>query len=138
MAEHKVETQWMGKMQFNALVNDHTIVMDAPERGGGEDQGAIPKPFILTALTGCAGMELVVVLRKKGIELINLNVLATGELTKQIPFHYISINVVFEIKSKVEYQNDISDSVDLVMSSICGVSYMLQKIMPVTWSVIYL
>ncbi len=32
---HEIETQWMGKMQFNALVNGHTIIMDAPERIGG-------------------------------------------------------------------------------------------------------
>ena len=45
MAHHEIETQWMGKMQFNALVNGHTIIMDAPERVGGEDNGSIPKPF---------------------------------------------------------------------------------------------
>ena len=28
---HEIETQWMGKMQFNALVNGHTVIMDAPE-----------------------------------------------------------------------------------------------------------
>lgn len=138
MAGHKVETQWMGKMQFNALVNDHTIVMDAPERGGGEDQGAIPKPFILTALTGCAGMELLVVLRKKNIGLQDLNIIATGELTKQIPFHYTSIQIVFEIKAKQEFQKDISESIDHVMKDICGVSFMLQKIMPVMWEVLFI
>ena len=31
MAQHEIETQWMGKMQFNSLVNGHTIIMDAPE-----------------------------------------------------------------------------------------------------------
>lgn len=36
--KHEIESQWMGKMQFNALVNGHTIIMDAPERVGGEDQ----------------------------------------------------------------------------------------------------
>jgi len=46
MAKHSIETQWMGKMQFNALVNGHTVIMDAPERAGGEDNGPIPKPFI--------------------------------------------------------------------------------------------
>ncbi|TAM97517.1 MAG: OsmC family peroxiredoxin, partial [Chitinophagaceae bacterium] len=25
---HEIEVQWMGKMQFNALVNGHTIIMD--------------------------------------------------------------------------------------------------------------
>ncbi len=32
-----IETMWMGKMQFNALVDGHAVVMDAPERAGGEE-----------------------------------------------------------------------------------------------------
>ena len=40
---HEIDVQWMGKMQFNALVNGHTIVMDGPEKVGGEDNGPIPK-----------------------------------------------------------------------------------------------
>ena len=43
--KHEIETRWMGKMQFNALVNGHTIMMDAPEGVGGEDHGPIPKPL---------------------------------------------------------------------------------------------
>jgi len=43
--KHYVETQWTGKMQFNALVNGHTLVMDGPEKVGGENNGPIPKPF---------------------------------------------------------------------------------------------
>lgn len=62
--KHEIEAQWMGKMQFNALVNGHTIVMDAPERVGGEDHGPIPKPFILSALSGCTGMDVLAILKK--------------------------------------------------------------------------
>ena len=61
---HEIETLWMGKMQFNTLVNGHTVVMDAPEKVGGEDNGPIPKPFILSALSGCTGMDVVALLRK--------------------------------------------------------------------------
>lgn len=43
---HRIEAQWMGKMQFNALVNGHTVIMDAPERVGGEGHGLILKPYI--------------------------------------------------------------------------------------------
>ena len=50
MAKHEIETQWMGKMQFNALIDGHTVVMDAPEKSGGEDAAPIPKPFVLEAL----------------------------------------------------------------------------------------
>ena len=47
---HEIDVQWMGKMQFNALVNGHTVIMDAPEKVVGEDNGPIPKPFVPTAL----------------------------------------------------------------------------------------
>src|SRR5678809_1174819 len=95
---HKVETQWMGKMQFNALVNGHTVTMDAPERVGGEDAGPIPKPFVLTALSGCTGMDVVSILRKQGIEVNDFNIVVTGETSKSHPIVYTSIHLVYEFK----------------------------------------
>jgi putative redox protein len=135
MAQHQIETQWMGKMQFNSLVNDHVVIMDAPIRGGGEDNGSIPKPFILTALSGCAGMELMVLLKKNNIEIDDLDIKAVGELTKQVPFYYTEINLQFIIKSAKELEEKIRQNIDLVMQNICGVSFMLQKIMPLNWEV---
>jgi putative redox protein len=135
MATHETETQWMGKMQFNSLINGHTIIMDAPERGGGEDSGAIPKPFILTALSGCAGMELVAFLKKLNLTVDGINVKAKGELTSKVPYYYTSIHLIFEIRTNKELENTINDAVQQVMTSICGVSYMLQKIMPLTWEI---
>lgn len=52
---HEIETQWMGKMEFNTAVDGHTIVMDAPERVGGEDHGPLSKPLILSTLSGLHG-----------------------------------------------------------------------------------
>ena len=51
-------------MQFNALINGHTVVMDAPEKSGGDDMAPIPKPFVLAALSGCTGMDIIALLRK--------------------------------------------------------------------------
>ena len=93
MAQHEIETQWMGKMQFNSLVNGHTIVMDAPERVGGEDHGPIPKPFILTALSGCTGMDVISILRKTDCDLDDLTIRVVGELSKQVPIEYLSMHV---------------------------------------------
>jgi putative redox protein len=92
MAQHEIETQWMGKMQFNSLVNGHTIIMDAPERVGGEDNGPIPKPFVLTALSGCTGMDIIAILRKEQITLQDLNIKVTGELSKQQPIQSVCIH----------------------------------------------
>src|SRR5665647_2476734 len=103
MAQHEIETQWMGKMQFNALVNGHTVIMDAPERVGGEDNGSIPKPFILTALSGCTGMDIVAILRKAQKEVNDLNIKVTGELSKQQPIVYVAMHVVYDFNGCLLY-----------------------------------
>ena len=134
---HMIETQWMGKMQFNALVNGHTIIMDAPERVGGEDNGPIPKPFILTALSGCTGMDVVSILRKQSIEVNDLNIIVTGEISNQHPIVYTSIDVVYEFKGDDNFKDVVLAAVNKSQESLCGVVSMMKKIMPVTWSVIY-
>lgn len=133
--KHEVSTQWMGKMQFNALINDHVIIMDAPARAGGEDLGTIPKPLVLTALSGCTGMDVVALLRKEGKELHNFNVTVSGELTKQAPMQYSSIHVVYEAEGDTGMEADVLRVVKRSQEDICGVSAMLKKAMPVTWEV---
>ena len=137
MAQHEVETQWMGKMQFNALVNGHTIIMDAPERVGGEDNGPIPKPFVLTALSGCTGMDIVSILRKAQKEVQDLSIKVTGELSKQAPIQYVSMHVNYDFKGDPLYKDAALDAVNLSQEKYCGVSSMLKKAVPVTWEINY-
>ncbi len=134
---HEIETQWMGKMQFNALINGHTIVMDAPERVGGEDNGPIPKPFVLSALSGCTGMDVIALLRKSGKQVEDFNLKISGEISKQQPIEYTSIHVIYEFKGANEVKEAALEAVTASQEKICGVSSMLKKIMPVTWEVNY-
>jgi putative redox protein len=134
---HQVETLWMGKMQFNALVNGHTIVMDGPERVGGEDNGPIPKPLVLTALSGCTGMDIVSILRKAGKELKNFSVKVTGEISKCVPIEYVAIHLDYEFEGDEQVKYTALRAVHDSQEKYCGVSNMLKKLMPVTWDVIY-
>ncbi|MFI5152690.1 MAG: OsmC family protein [Chitinophagales bacterium] len=135
--KHEIETQWMGKMQFNALVNGHTVIMDAPERVGGEDNGPIPKPFVLTALSGCTGMDVIGLLRRQGIEMRDFSLKVSGEISKQPPIEYTSAHIIYELKGNPEFGQDALHAVMQSQEKICGVSHMLKKIIPVTWQVIY-
>ena len=137
MAHHEIETQWMGKMQFNALVNGHTVIMDAPERVGGEDNGPIPKPFVLTALSGCTGMDIVALLRKAHKEVKELNIRVTGELSKQHPIVYTAIHVIYDFIGDEWNKEAAMDAVTASQEKYCGVSHMLKKVLPVTWEVNY-
>lgn len=137
MAQHEIETQWMGKMQFNALVNGHTIIMDAPERVGGEDNGPIPKPFVLTALSGCTGMDIVALLRKAEKPVDDFNIRVIGELSKTAPMQYIAIHLIYDFTGINSNSNAALQAVNDSQEKYCGVSSMLKKALPVTWEVNY-
>ena len=137
MAQHEIETQWMGKMQFNSLVNGHTIIMDAPERVGGEDHGPIPKPFVLTALSGCTGMDIVALLRKSHNEVHDFNMKVIGELSKHAPIEYIAIHVVYDFNGDEANKSAAMDAVTVSQEKYCGISKMLRKALPVTWEINY-
>lgn len=134
---HEVEVQWMGKMQFNALVNGHTIIMDAPEKVGGEDNGPIPKPFVLTALAGCTGMDIAAILRKANKNADNFDMKVIGEISKKAPIEYIAIHVIYDFKGSGENKEAALNAVTDSQEKYCGVSSMLKKAMPVTWEVNY-
>jgi len=134
---HEIEAQWMGKMQFNALVNGHTVVMDAPEKAGGDDNGPVPKPFILTALAGCTGMDIAAILRKANKVAADFSMKVTGELSKGVPTQYIAIHVLYDFKGSEENKQAALDAVNDSQEKYCGVSSMLKKALPVTWEVNY-
>ncbi|MBK6831860.1 MAG: OsmC family protein [Flavobacteriales bacterium] len=135
--KHEIEAVWVGKMQFNALVNGHTVIMDAPERAGGEDLGPIPKPFMLTALAGCTGMDVVGLLRKQGAMLDSCDVKVVGEISSTPPIVYTSIHVVYDLHGMPDHPDLALGVVQRSQQELCGVSAMLQKIVPVTWEVVY-
>lgn len=134
---HEIEAQWMGKMQFNALVNGHTIVMDASEKAGGEDNGPVPKPFILTALAGCTGMDIAAILKKANKVATDFSMKVTGELSKGVPIQYIAIHVQYDFKGSEENKQAALDAVNDSQEKYCGVSSMLKKALSVTWEVNY-
>ena len=134
---HEIETQWMGKMQFNALVNGHTVVMDALEKAGGEDNGPIPKPFVLSALSGCTGMDVIAILKRSNHQVQDFNMKVTGEISKQAPIEYVAIHIVYEIKGNEYSKQAALDAVMASQEKYCGISHMLKKIIPVTWDVTY-
>ena len=134
---HEIDVQWMGKMQFNALVNGHTIVMDGPEKVGGEDNGPIPKPFVLTALAGCTGMDIAAILRRAEKNPYEFDMKVIGEISKRAPIEYIAIHVIYDFKGLEENKKAALNAVTDSQEKYCGVSSMLKKALPVTWEVNY-
>jgi putative redox protein len=135
MAIHEIESQWMGGMQFNTLIDDHVITLDAPVKSGGQDLGPVPKPLLLTAIAGCTGMDVVAILRKQQIAVENMNIRVRGTLSTSTPLVYTGAHIVFEIQGSKEDSDVIVQTVKDSQERFCGVGMMLRKAFPITWDV---
>lgn len=134
---HEIDTQWVGKMQFTSLISGHTIIMDAPESVGGEDNGPTPKLFILTALSGCTGMDIVAILRKAQKPVDDFNMKVIGEISKHHPIEYTAIHITYYFKAVDCNKDVVLKAVTDSQEKYCGVSSMLKKALPVTWEINY-
>jgi len=125
--KNKVDITWTEDMSFEAMVNDHKIVIDAVEAVGGKDRGPRPKPLMLLSLGGCTGMDVVSILKKMRVAYEGLKIEVEGELTDEHPkiYHTITLNYIFTGKDLPKEK--LEKAVNLSQERYCGVTAMLQK-----------
>ena len=127
-----VKTNWKGNMSFEWDVNGHKVIIDATEKVGGENKGPQPKPFMLAALGGCTGMDVVSILKKMRVteDIDDFSVEVGGELTDEHPKHYKSMHIkyIFTPKKGVELPaTKIEKAINLSEERYCGVSEVYRK-----------
>lgn len=126
---HSVKTSWQGNMQFDAVVNGHTIKMDAMPESGGNDIGPRPKELMLSALAGCTAMDVISILKKMRVEPDKFNVNVEAEITEEHPKHYEKMKLVYEFHGKNLPMDKLEKAVELSQERYCGVSFMYRKMM---------
>lgn len=134
--KEEINVSWNDKMSFTAKVNGHEIIIDAVEAVGGEDKGPQPKPFMLVALGGCTGMDVVSILKKMRVELKDFNVKVEGELTEEHPKHFHKMHVTYEFWGKDLPMDKLKKAVSLSEDRYCGVSESYKKAMELTSEIV--
>jgi putative redox protein len=122
-----VITKWTGDLSFDSLVNGHHVILDGDAEYGGNDAGPRPKPLLLTALTGCSGMDVVSILKKMQVKDYGFEMEADGESTEDHPVVYHTITVKFKFTGNDLPQDKIVKAVTLSTDRYCGVNEMLKK-----------
>lgn len=134
--KHKINTSWKGKMQFNANVNGHEVIMDAPSEVGGEDKGARPKQFMLAALAGCTGMDVVSILKKMRIEVDAFDVDVEADMSEEHPKRYTAMHIIYKFKGKDLNPDKLKKAVELSQDQYCGVSAVYKQAMELTYEIV--
>ncbi len=133
--KHKVNTSWKGDMIFESDVNGHSLVMDAPEAAGGQDEGPRPKPLMLAALAGCTGMDVVGILKKMRVDIKGFNIDIEAEVTDEPPRHYRKMKVIYEFTGKDLPKDKLQKAVDLSRGRYCGVSHIYKQVIEMEYEI---
>lgn len=119
-------------MAFETEINSHKIIIDATPEVGGENKGPRPKPFMLAALGGCTGMDVISILKKMHVVVEKFNVIVEGDLTEEFPKHFYKMHVIYEFTGKNLPLDKLQKAVTLSEERYCGVSAVYKKVIELT------
>lgn len=121
-------------MAFDTEVGGHTFMIDAHAEVGGQDLGPPPKALMLSALAGCASMDIVSILRKMRAAPDTLEVTADAGMTDDHPKVFKDMSVVVRVTGEVPVKK-LWKAVALSRDRYCGVAAMLRKHDDIAYSV---
>lgn len=127
--KHEVNMSWTDNLAFEADMDGHKIVIDAATENGGNDLGVRPKKLMLTALAGCTGIDVIMILKKMRIEPEAFNVIVEADVTDENPKHYTQMKVIYQFKGKALPVDKLEKAVKLSEEKYCGVTAVYKKAM---------
>jgi putative redox protein len=127
--KHVVDMAWTDKVAFEANMDGHKVVIDATRGSGGSDLGPRPKKLMLTALAGCTGVDVIMILKKMKVEPEAFNVIVEADVTGEHPKHYNKMKVIYQFKGKDLPQDKLEKAVKLSEEKYCGVTVVYKKAM---------
>ncbi len=127
--KHTVDMSWTDKMAFEADMDGHKMVIDATVESGGSDLGVRPKKLMLTALAGCTGVDVIMILKKMKVVPEAFNVIVEADVTDEHPKHYSKMKVIYQFKGKNLPLDKLERAVKLSETTYCGVTAVYRKAM---------
>ena len=119
--KQSITMNWLNNMAFETNLNGHKVVIDASEDHGGQNLGPRPKAFMLVALGGCTGMDVVSILNKMRVEYKSLNIVIEGDTADEHPKKFLRMKVIYNFTGENLPMDKIQKAVDLSREKYCGV-----------------
>jgi putative redox protein len=133
--KHVLDLEWKKNLAFECTMDGHQVVIDASKEGGGDDLGPRPKKLMLTALAGCTGIDVIMILKKMKIDPEAFNVIVEGDLTEEYPIRYHKMKIIYLFKGKDLPLDKLQKAVQLSEEKYCGVSAAYRMAMDLTYEI---
>lgn len=121
--EVKIQAVWVDGMQFVAtgLGSQASFSMDASPESGGASQGVRPTEALLSAVAGCSGMDILIVLRKMKQDVTGLTINVNGVRAEEYPRPVESATVEYVVRGRQVSEASVARAVRLSETKYCGV-----------------
>lgn len=94
--EH-TEIKYIGGKKFSAVNRAHTIIIDQPKEGGGEDEGPTPPELFVDSLGSCIGVYVLAFCKNTGLDPSGMKIALEWEKASDKPARIKSINAKIEL-----------------------------------------
>lgn len=123
-----VQTRLKEDMAFVAEAGSgHSVMLDAAEHGGGHDEGFRPMEMLLVGLSGCTGMDVISILRKKHQDVTAYEVRVRGERAEDHPMVFTDVTVEHIITGHNVSEDAVARAIELSETKYCGAGATISK-----------
>ena len=132
---HETLLSWKSDMEFETELFGHKLTVDASPEVGGHNKGPRPKVLMLTALAGCTGMDVIMILKKMKVIPSAFNVRVDGTLTEEQPSQYKKMHIIYEFKGDDLPLEKLKKAIELSQEKYCGVSALYKKAIELSYEI---
>ena len=120
--------RWAGPdtMSFIAETGSgHSFVMDGAPEGGGRNLGPRPMETVLSGSAACTAYDVVLILKKSGLDIRACEVITTSERAETDPKVFTKIHLLFRIRGRQLKANLVERAITLSHTKYCSATKML-------------
>lgn len=130
----EARVKWVEDLRFiGQSGTGHGVIMDASAANeGGVSLGASPMEMVLLGLGGCAGIDVVMILKKARVKIDDCVVDLVGERADAVPSVFTKIHMIFTVTGTDLSVDKVENAVRLSAEKYCSVSMMLGKAVEIT------
>ena len=129
----KASVKWNGELKLIGKDQyGHEILMEMLKKYGGTGEGTAPMDLFLVALGGCAGLDIVTMLKARGQLLTSYEVKINGIKRKEHPKFFKKIFMKFILKGDLD-DKIVDRVIRLTMTKLCPIAAMLGEIAELKW-----
>lgn len=131
----KISLKRLNENYHFETINERGDVVHLDNKSEPDPQGASPMELLLMGIAGCSGIDIVMILKKQKIELLDLQMEVEGfRQDGAVPNVFTAIKLIVKLKGDFAPEK-AKRAVDLSIDKYCSVAKMLEKTAEISYDV---